>query len=230
MTFLNDRRKYLIVAAMLILAGICYSGILVLRSSGDAQVRETAREKRQDLGLLCGIVDKLVAMDKEAGTGHGYAEILTFAVEDIEANYHLTYAQVFDQDLNPLTALNPGVGGGQKHNPVDYPEFVEAVRANQSGDLVYWYETQEGGGRDIFMTFRWVPTNTGLSERYLVAIGISKYTVNEQINRNAVGVFIAAVSVAAMYITVCTVLIVRLGYIFDQRKKPVWRKEGGGIG
>jgi hypothetical protein len=221
MSFLNDKRKYLFVVAILILAGFCCFFNYAFGAFEDAIVREKVWEKQQDLGLLCGIVDKMVEMDIQAGKSSGYEEVLTFAVQDIETNYYLTYAQVFDENLHPLTPLHPGVGGGQKHNPVDYPEFVEAVMTNEYGNLVYWYETEEGGGRDVFMTFRWVPTDTGHSARHLVAVGISKHTISEQIDKTVEYGFIALIAVAAVYILGCTALVTKYGQIYARREKSV---------
>ena len=226
MNIFNDKRKYLLILAILVLAGFCFYFNYIFRENENALVREMAWEKQQDVNLLCGIVDKLVEMDERTGNRYGYDKVLKFAVQYIETNFRSTYAQVFDEKLNPLMPLNPGVGGGKKHNPLDYPEFVEAVQNNESGNLIYRYETAEAGKRDIYMTFRWIPTDVGHSQRYLVAVGISKYTITEQIDRKAVYGAVALIIVAAAYIIVCTVLIVRLGYIYDQREGDKWRNRG----
>ena len=44
----------------------------------------------------------------------------------------------------------------RKYNPLDYPEFVEAAKNNESGTLVYWYETEQAGGRYVHLCYRWV--------------------------------------------------------------------------
>jgi len=181
-------------------------------------------EKQQDVALLTEMIDKLVEMDKETGVYHGYDQMLMFAVEFIEANYHSTFAQVFDDELNPLTELNPGVGGGRKHNPLDYPEFIEAVRGSESGNLVYEYETAQAGKRDIYMTFRWVPTDTNHTSRYLITVGISKYTISEQISKLAIYGAIALITVTAVFLVGSAVTLVRLGYVYDQREGDKWRE------
>ena len=207
----NDKRKYLVVAAILILVGFCLYFGYAFRSHEDTLVREMTHEKQQDVALLTEMIDKLVEMDKETGVYHGYDQMLMFAVEFIEANYHSTFAQVFDDELNPLTELNPGVGGGRKHNPLDYPEFIEAVRGSESGNLVYEYETAQAGKRDIYMTFRWVPTDTNYTSRYLIAVGISKYTISEQIDTVGAYGTAALITVAAFFILVSAVVIIKRG-------------------
>ena len=223
----NDWRKYLLVAAMLILVGFCLYFPYAFKENDERLVREQAWEKQQDIGLLCGIVDKIVEMDKATVLNHGYEEVLQFAVQHIEANYTSTFAQAFDEDLNALTPLSPGVGGGQKHNPLDYPEFVEAVNNNEFGSLVYWYETEQAGGRYIHMCFRWVPTDTSYTSRYLIAVGISKFTVNESIDLKVRYGALTLIIITAVFIIMTTLMLCRLGYIYEQREEgDKWRERG----
>ena len=225
MRIFNDSRRYLIVLAVLILVGFCLYFNFAFNAHEDTLVREMAHEKRQDVGLISGIVDKLAEMDKEAGIHPGYEELLLFAVRYIEANFHLTFAQLFDDRLTPVTPLNPGVGGGQKHNPLDYPQFVEAVLNNESGDLVYSYATEQAGNRDVYMTFRWVPADTGHSVRYLVAVGVSRYTISEQIDMLAIFGALALIAVAAVFIISSAVIIIKHGHTYDSREGDT-RRDG----
>jgi len=222
--FLNDNRKYLFVVAILILAGFCFYFNHAFKAQEQALIKQMAYEKRQDVALLCGVVDMLVEMETETGDPREYTDALIFAVQYIEANFHLTFAQVFDEDFNALVPLSPGAGGGAKHNPLDYPEFVEAVTSNESGDLVYTYENPQAGKREVYMTFRWVPTDTEASSRYLIAVGISKYTISESIDSLTIYGAVVLIIVAAIFIMGCTSMIVYLGYFYGQREgADKWR-------
>jgi len=68
------------------------------------------------------------------------------------------------------------------------------------------------------MTYRWVPTGDTGSTRYLVAIGISKYTISQQLDQNAKYVAAALIIVSAVIVIGSAVLFVKLGRIVDQRK------------
>jgi len=163
-------------------------------------------------------------MDERTGNIRVYEEILMYTVQHIESEYKYTFAQVFDSHLQPLTALNPGVGGGQKHNPLDYPEFVQAVHANEQGTLVYTYETAQAGKREIYMCFRWVPTDTSCETRYLIAVGVSRFTVNESIDRTVIYGAIAFIIVMAIFMSMAVVYVCRVGYIWEERKEgEKWR-------
>jgi len=216
-------RKYLWIVAILILVAICLFVRFALKAHEDTLVKEKAWEKQQDVALLCGIVDKLVEMDKKTGNYHGYEEILIFAIQNIEANFYSTYAQVFDEKLTPLISLNPGVGGGPKHNPLDYPEFIDAVNNNEFGSLMYWYETSEAGGRNVHITYRWVPTDIDHEMRYLIAVGASKHTIIESIDPYIIYGAIVIIIIAAAFIIAAVIALCHLGYIYEQREGEKWR-------
>jgi len=226
MRIFSGRRKYLFVIAMLVLVAFCFYFSYAFKSVEATLVKNQAWEKQQDVSLLCGVVDRLIEIDEAMSPGYGYGEVLQFAVEYIEANYTSTFAQVFDDRLNPLTPLSPGVGGGQKHNPLDYPQFVAAVKNNESGSLVYWYQTEQAGGRYIHMYFRWVPTDVSHNSRYLVAVGISKYTVKESLDPKVTYGAVALIIVAAVFIIATVVMLCRLGYVYDLREGDKWRARG----
>ena len=222
--YFNDIRKYFFVLAILVLVLFCCYFNYAFHSVEDTLVKEQAWEKIQDLNLLSGIVDLLVEIDKDTDHSYGYDEVLKFAVQYIETHYTSTFAQVFDDNLTPLTLLSLGVGGGKKHNPLDYPEFVEAVENNDSGSLVYWYETEQAGGRYIHMCFCWVPTDQSCTSRYLIAIGISKFTIKESIDYKVTYGAVALIAVTAVLIIVTVILLLKLGYIYEQREEgDKWR-------
>jgi len=223
MQVFNGRWKYLLVLAVLVLAGFCVYFSYAFRASEDVLVRETAFEKQQDIALLAEVIDQIAEMDRDIRGYYGYEAVLTHAVQFIESNYHLTYAQLFDANLTPLIQTHPGAGGGQKHDPLEYPEFIYAVTHNESGSLTYPYTTPEAGTRDVYLTFRWVPTDINHTSRYLIAVGISKYTVSTKLDNLVVYGAIALIVVAAVFILGSSVLVIKLGHIYDMREGDKWR-------
>ena len=220
--FLSGRGRYIFVLAILVLIGFGLLFNYVFKAHEKTQIAEKALEKREDVAMLGVIVDKLVEMDARRGETNSYGEVLLAATEFIEANYNSTFAQVYkvcgdcDTGLAPLLEQSPGIGGGKKHDPLDYPEFVTAAHENEYGSLVYWYENPEAGGRYVHMTYRWVPTGDTGSTRYLVAIGISKYTISQQLDQNAKYVAAALIIVSAVIVIGSAVLFVKLGRIVQR--------------
>jgi len=168
-----------IMVVALITLSFCAFFIHAIKEHERTLIREMAWEKQQDISLLAGIIDTIA----EGGGAVAYEDVLIYAVQEIEKTYYNTFAQVFDSDLQRLTDLSPGVGGGKKHNPMDYQEFVEAVTHSDAGTLSYWYENPEAGRREIHVTYRWVPTGT---RNFLVVIGISKHTISAQMPQHVI--------------------------------------------
>ena len=223
----NGRRKYLFAALLLILLGFCVYFYWAFGGTQDTLIREQAWEKQQDVGLLAVMVDTLVDLDQENGNvGYSYKDVLIAAVRHIETSYTSTFAQIYDSDMTPLIPQSPGVGGGAKHNPLAYSEFLDAVTTQESGSLSYWYETEQAGGREIHMTFRWVPTDASYTERYLIAVGISKYTVNESLDPKVIYGAAALILYTAAVIVTMVIMMTRLGHIYDSRQgKEKWRED-----
>ena len=199
------RAYFIVIALILLTAGALYYAYAYPEYEA-ARVREKAVDRQQEVNLLSGIADLLAEHDGTAG-GISYEEVLLYSLRYMEAEFTSTFAQLYDEDLNPLLELSPGVAGGAKHNPKNYPEFMEAVTTSEFGSLTYWYETEEAGGRDVYMTYRWVPTDTSRSSRYLIAVAISKYSVSEQLASNIKMCTLAMIVVAGLAIFGAAIIV-----------------------
>ena len=225
-------RKYFLLFGLLLIVGGFLFFAYAYPEYEDARVREKALDRQQEVNLLSGIADLLV---ENAGTVDGltYKDILLYSLKYMETEFTSTFAQLYaidDEDdenpLVPLMELSQGVGGGQKHNPLDYPEFKEAVKNNEFGSLTYWYETEQAGGRDVHMTFRKVPTDPSHTARYVIAVAISKYSVSERIagliKACTIIVFVGAVAcIVVAELVVCNPEN-RLKYPKDDGPKTGW--------
>ena len=213
-------QKMLILIPVFILVAFSSYFNFVFTAHEDAMIREKAYEKQQDIDMLCALTDRLVELGTEGDGMLVYKDVLVFAAQHIDREFYNTFAQVFDAELTPLIRTNPGVGGGRKHNPLDYDEFVDAVTANDAGVLEYTYTTAEAGKRTIYMAYRWAPSGADPSQKYLIAIGVSKYTIREQINEMAIYGAIALIIVTSVIIFGCAVVMIRL--------LPEGKKRNGG--
>ena len=226
MNLFKGHNKYLVFGAIAILIAYCFYFNHVFAKQEESLITNKALEKRQDIGLLAGLVDKLVEMDHETGGYHGFEEILIFAVQYTETEFHSTFAQVYDENMIPLIEQSPGVGGGKKHDPRDYQEFLDAVEKAKedgtlAGDLVYTYDTPQAGSREVHMTFRWMPTDTTHSSQYLVAIGISKYTIIGQVDTLTIYGAVSLIVVTALFILFSVYVSVKRGDASEKRDKNV---------
>ena len=195
----SGRKKWLFLIPLFTLGFLLWFQSLSGSAIEMLLLQEKAHERRQQTEFIHAMMDTFI--EKDINTDQR-GDILIAAVAYIEAHFDSTYAQVYDAQLNPLNDLHLGIGGGQKHDPLDYPEFVEAILNNEAGDLVYWYETPQAGGRNVYMTFRWMPTDQDHPERFLVAVGISKYSITTHIPM----IFNAAIWIMIFAVTITTLL------------------------
>lgn len=226
MRLLIGKRKYLLVLAILVLAGFCAYFSYIFQEHELVLLREVAHEKREHVALISGITDRLEAMDSEDGIYRDYESILVYAVGCIEDSTHSVYAQVFDANLVPLAAEGADDLGIDGRGPFDCPEFGRAVSGAASGDLVYEFETAAEGKHDMYVTWRWMPVDARHPSRYLIAVGVSKRSVYGRINNLALYGAAALIVVSAVFIIGSAILLTRLGHIYDMREGDKWRDKG----
>ena len=212
------RAIYQLIAAIVILCGFCVYLYLAFLESEATLVREKAFEKTQDIKLLCYITETMAGLDDI--DNEAYGAVLQKAVEFIEREYYLTFAQLYDEDLKPYIELNEGAGGGKKHDPMEYREFVNAVTTTNDGSLSYWYETAEAGRREVHMTYLWTPSKDLGVKRYLVAIGISKHTISESLHPAVLYGGFVLVFVLATYMLGGVIAIGSVGLFEKLKKRP----------
>ena len=221
----NDWRKYILPLAILICVGFGMFLLKAYYAHEDSLVREKAWEKRQDVNLLCDTAERMIELSVDAEMVQ-YA--LQYAISYMESEFTSTFAQLYRFQggrLSPMIELSPGVGGGEKHDPLAYPEFVDAIQHSETGSLIYWYATEEAGGRNIYMYYRWVsiPDGNGYETKYLVAVGISKFTISEHLSPNIIYGTIALVIVASTFLLGFALLLLQLGFIYEERGGDKWR-------
>lgn len=211
-----DLKKYLLTLTFLVLIGFCVYLKYAFAEHRETLVREKAFEKQLDVRLLGDIIDRMAEM------GVDYEEMLLYSVQDIEKKYPDTYAQVFDEAFNPLTIPEPDAHNGKKYNPLDYPEFKEAVKSKDFDQLKNLYSSEETGDFDITTYFQWMPSQG--ENRYLVTVGISKYTITKSMSSMVlVGATVLIIIMSALMIST-VMMLCRLGYIYKQRRgDDKWR-------
>ena len=65
--------------------------------------------------------------------------------------------------------------------PLDYPDFTEAIHRQESGSLIIGYAPENQTYRELHLYFRWMPLYSAAGERYLVVAGVSLYSIVTQI-------------------------------------------------
>jgi hypothetical protein len=107
--------------------------------------------------------------------------------------------------------------------PIDYTIFMEAIFAQESGDLVIGFAPENQPYLDVHLYYRWMPRYSPAGERYLVVTGVTERSIVSKIP-----LWVSTGQWAGMAVTFTlniwlVVLLTRLGYIYEQRKGDKWR-------
>ena len=103
-------------------------------------------------------------------------------------------------------------------DPRDYPEFIEDILNNDSGETVIGYTPDNQDFRELHIYFRWMPTFSEKNERYLVLAGVSRYSVV-----NSIPLRISTrrwISMGVTFVFDATLIMVLgiLGHVYSSRK------------
>ena len=142
---------------------------------------EKVIEKQFQIDVIAGQIDHLIKTDDdwEHGREHHIDTILN-GIEMLDQSY-MTYAAVFDADLQNLSARSPSYEGSP-FEPGTFEEFVSNIHNNETGDLVLPFSPPGSDERDMHLHFQWMPSNAALEDRVLAVVAISRYSVNTKIS------------------------------------------------
>ena len=127
-----------------------------------------------------------------------------------------TYAELFDQNIKNLSERS------QTFELVDfsatnYPELVQAMRENDRGEWTVWLDEPGAPPHNVYIYYRWVPTDASLQNRLLIALGVSKHTIDNNISAWVAYGAVALIMVSAVFIVGSVILLCRLGTIYTRR-------------
>jgi len=138
-------------------------------------------EKKFEIELVAAQTDRFIAKDNDwAGEYDHYADTIMHSMEMLD-RVEMTYAAVFDEDLQNMSARSPSYEGSP-FEPTLHEAFVRAAASNESGDLVLPFTPPGSEARDMYVHFKWLPSDTALQNRFLAVVAISKYSVNTRIS------------------------------------------------
>jgi Signal transduction histidine kinase len=196
------RVLFLIVVAVVILGGFKVASNGIDRML----LAEKLIEKQLAVELIAEQTDISIKKDKDWDSAYDhYIRSLLVSMELLD-RVHMTYAALFDENLQNLSARSPSYEGSP-FEPNLAPEFARNVKANESGNLVLPFTPPGAKTRDMYLHYRWLPSDKSLPHRVLAVVAISMYTINTKISM--------WVQVTAMLLVIATFAIA----IFIWRKR-----------
>ena len=184
------------VVAVLVIFNLISDGI------DDMLLAEKLVEKQLEIDLIAEQTDLSIKKDNDWERAHDhYVNNIMISLELLD-RVEMTYAAVFDENLQNLSARSPSYEGSP-FEPNVYPAYVEMVKANESGFFVVPFTPPGSAERDMHLHFQWLPSDTSLPNRLLAVVAISKYTINTKVStwvqRTAVLLVVALLAFAIFF-------------------------------
>ena len=170
-------------ALILAVAAVAILGIFYVISSGidNMLLAEKLIEKQFQIDLIVEQTDRFIEKGEDWLSEYDYyIDTILTSVEMID-ELDMTYAAVFDENLQNVSARSLSYEGSS-FEPTGSAGFVEAVRANETGEFVLPFAPSGADERDMYIHYQWMPSDTTLPNRVLAVVAISKYTINTRIS------------------------------------------------
>ena len=182
--FASWKKEHKIRVLILLVVAVAILAIFNVISSGvdNMLLAEKLIEKQLALDLIAEQTDSSIKKhnDWETSYEHYVSSVLT-SMELID-RVPMTYAAVFDANLQNLSARSPSYEGAP-YKPDDFPDFITAVKANEHGSLALPFTPPGSKERDMFLHYKWLPSDPTQPNRLLGVVAISKYTINTKVSQ-----------------------------------------------
>ena len=219
MTFLNDKRKvYLLLLPFVFLIANALYFRWVTSAISDALLTEKYQEVQTELGLFATTMDAFVEVDSGWDVNR-YTHIITdniFMIDSKPMTFAAAY-QYSDDALVNVSERHPSYEASP-FDPLSYPGFCALIAEQDVGDFKVMFKPEGSDPREMLVHFRWIPTDGSLDGRYLVVVGISKYSISTQIPQwVSVGQWVS-MTITFILSVGLAVFALQLGHIYDMRE------------
>ena len=215
--------RYLVVVPMLLAGLLALFFRFTIAEYNDALMRQKFLEKKLDVDLACNMVEQFIEADTVWNT-RLYFESIKAHVEFLD-DLDYVFCGAFNDQLELQTDRVVSVQG-EAFDPLIYPEVYENIYAQETGEAVVSYDPKDDPIRDMYIYWRWVPTSKDRTERHLIIIAASSYSILVKVEQRIIWGVVATIFLVAVFSTLNCLLTVQLGYVAKQRKGSLhWKKE-----
>jgi len=224
-TMFNDKRKYIFAVAILILIAFCWYFYFAFNHVENLLLHEKIIDRQFDTDLMCTQIDLFVDKSNDWGI-YDYTSILSFIVSYMDAiSGRSSYAELFNADFDSLSERSVFFTGAP-FDLKEHPELIEEIRANETGNITVLFDKEGIPPHELYLYYRWIPTDSMVENRLLIITGVSKYSVNTDIGVEIIFGAVALIIVSAIFIISTVILLCQLGYIRTLRKGTnKWRSK-----
>ena len=165
-----SRCKYLLILpfVFLILTAIYFQS--AVRHINDTLLHEMYIAKIETVNTLAAGIEAIPERLR-----HEHMAAIKESVEYID-KLHQIYGAAYMNTDGGLTLLTKRSYETSVFEPMEYPEFLEAIRTRDRDAITINYIPERQNNRDLYIYFRWV-----LNRQYLLIIGVSRHSVVSEI-------------------------------------------------
>ena len=217
MQFLSHRRKKYLI--MLPIVFLVINAFYFMHASKEIQ-KTLLKEKYVE---VINAVDML-ATAVEASPNYDYESNIRDSVEFMDKLYQI-YTGAYKLIDGDIVLITDRIYETSSFEPFDYYEFSSIVFEQEDGRLIIGYTPENQTYRELYLYFRWMPVYSLPSEQYLVVAGVSQYSITAAVAQWVSIGQLASMAITFIIDTWLIILLVHLGYVYEQRGNNKWRKE-----
>ena len=219
MYFKKRFQNYLLLGALLTLIGFGFYFQAARAHIDELLLKSRIASLERNIHYIGDIIDYI--SQREGASVEEYLDILIFVANDIDQTKNV-YAELMDKEFKTLTTrkLSPENTPtfSKPFDPRLYPELLELFRQEQEGSH-YWVhkesEQTDTGAADLgfYLCWKWIPTGRPDEKQVLLVVGVSKYSVDAEIDKRMVyGI------VALYFVCTCFIMFSIMTLTIDRRK------------
>ncbi|GHU76194.1 hypothetical protein AGMMS49992_21420 [Clostridia bacterium] len=216
--------RYLFLLPIVTMIAFCAVFGSLLQASDKAILAEKRMEKKLSLDLVCEQIDIFVDLDQDWQPSYQFYEDSLSLSMDILDSMDMTFAALYNEDLIYI----PSFTVRQKtplFQPELYPEFINAVHHNERGEIMLINEVDSIAARDVYVYYRWVPTDKTLEGRFLTVVAISSRSVRSRVSNGLVAWIIGLILITTALNFALVAMLCKLGDVYENRASgDKWRK------
>ncbi|MDR1539713.1 MAG: hypothetical protein LBU32_17275 [Clostridiales bacterium] len=177
---LKESKKYLFLLPIVLMIAFSMFFRYAFNELQNQLLSEKFMEKKALVDLLADHTDYFIAKDDDWETEYDYyRETLIRSCEEID-RLPMTFAALYNDRLEILTTSEPSYS--ITFSPLEYDDFHEAIQLSLYGELNLYFNPPDSAPRTVRVFYRWVPTDVTLEGRLLMVVGISTFSINNNIS------------------------------------------------
>ena len=195
----KDTKRYLLLGAILVLIGYTGYFYAVILHAEHIILKERIASVRNNLAHGVSLVDYLVKKHNDWDNGF-YTEMLKPLVEILDAQPNV-YVELLDDSLTTISERIVPETDLWAFDLRSHSDFMEQLLTENSGEtVIICTNLKDNEPLDVYFYWRWIPTDKEYENRVLMLIGVTKYSVNTQLDCWVAYGIIALILTSAFFI------------------------------